>query len=88
MILKLVVLVGLSLYLAVNGDWLFAVLALTALWPMVGLWIAIGLTILLVLVGEVWPAAILGALVIWNLIGNYFFQHHGESHEKGETELR
>lgn len=84
MILKLVVLVGLALYLAVQGDWLLAVLSLAALWPMVGLGIAIVLTVLLVLVGKVWPAAILGALVIWNLVGNYFFQHHRDSHEEAE----
>ncbi len=84
MILKLFVLVGLALYLAVQGDWLLSALALAALWPKVGLGIAIVLTILLILVGNVWSASILGTLVIWNLVGNYFFQHHRESHEESE----
>jgi uncharacterized RDD family membrane protein YckC len=82
--MKLVVLVGLALYLVVQGHWLLAVLALAALWPTVGLGIAIVLTILLVLVGQVWPTAILGTLIIGNLVGNYYFQHRRTSDEATE----
>ena len=74
MILKLLVLVGLSLYLAIQGRWLLAALALFALWPVFGLVIAVILTAILALIGEVWSAVILGALITFNLIGNYYFQ--------------
>jgi len=84
MILKLVVLVGLALYLAIQGDWFLAVLSLAALWPTVGLGFAIVLTVLLILGGQVWPALILGTLIIGNLIGNYYFQHHRASEVKKE----
>ncbi|OGL62042.1 MAG: hypothetical protein A3I72_01930 [Candidatus Tectomicrobia bacterium RIFCSPLOWO2_02_FULL_70_19] len=81
MILKMVILVVLALYLSVQGHWPLAVLALAALWPTVGLGIAIVLTILLALASEAWPAAILGILIIGNLVGNYYLQHRRESDE-------
>ena len=84
MILKLAILVGLALYLTIQGYWFLAVLSLAALWPTVGLGIAIVLTVLLILEEQVWPALILGTLIIGNLIGNYYFQHHRESEVKKE----
>ena len=84
MILKLVVLVGLALYLAVQGDWFLAVLSLASLWPTVGLGIAIVLTVLLILEGQVWPALMLGILIIGNLVGNYYLQHRRQSEETRE----
>ena len=74
MILKLLVLVGLSLYLAIQGLWLLAAIALFALWPGIGLVIAIILTVILALIGELWPAVVLGALITFNLIGNYYLK--------------
>ena len=73
MLLKVVVLVGIAVYFALHGSWFFAVLALAALWPRVGIAIAGLLTILLAFAREVWPAVILAALILFNLLGNYYF---------------
>jgi hypothetical protein len=35
-------------------------------------------------VGQVWPTAILGTLIIGNLVGNYYFQHRRTSDEATE----
>ncbi len=74
MFLKLLVLIGISLYLAIKGHWFLAVLALFALWPNFGIVIAIIITVTLAMIGELWPAVVLGALITFNLIGNYYFQ--------------
>lgn len=70
MILKALVLLGIAIYSARNGEWGLAGLAVTSIVPRVGLFLAILLTVILLVKGWYWPAGIVGGLIVFNLVGN------------------
>jgi hypothetical protein len=70
MILKFVVLIGLAIYFAVVGQWLYCLWAVLCIIPVLGLWLAIALSIVLVVNGFYASGAILIILISINLIGN------------------
>lgn len=70
MILKYAVLIGLAIYLAVIGRWLYAFWAILCIIPALGLWLAIILSIVLIVKGLYVGGAILIALISINLVGN------------------
>ena len=72
MILKIVVLLGIAIYLASNGLWFFAGLAVVSVIPRLGLLTAIALGVLLFVNGNIGVALIVGGLITFNLAGNYY----------------
>jgi len=71
MILKIVVLLGIAIYLALNGLWLLAALAVVSIVPRIGLFTALLLAVFLFVNRSVWPGLIVSGLIAFNLIGNY-----------------
>jgi hypothetical protein len=70
MILKIIVLVALALYLALNKQYLFSVWALLCLIPYSGLFLAILLAVVLLFTPYWIAGVILATLIAINLIGN------------------
>ena len=70
MLLKLLVLVGLAIYFFYAGEPGLAFLALAAIIPGIGLFLAALLTVILVIKTWYGSAAILVGLIIFNLVGN------------------
>ncbi|HEX7182067.1 MAG TPA: hypothetical protein VF756_09505 [Thermoanaerobaculia bacterium] len=70
MVLKVVVLLGIAIYCARNGEWGLAALAVTAIVPRIGLFLAILLAVTLAIKEWYWPAAIVGGLIVLNLVAN------------------
>ena len=70
MLLKFLVLAGVAIYCFNSGEIGLSLLALAALVPSVGLLLAIVLVVIFIIKGWYYSAAIVGALVIFNLVGN------------------
>jgi hypothetical protein len=73
MIIKLLVLVGLAIYFFTAAEPGLALMSLASIIPNIGLLLAFILTIALIVKTWYGSAAILAALIIWNLVGNALF---------------
>lgn len=71
MLLKILVLVGLAIYFYNAGEPGLAFISLAAIIPYTGLFIAIFMTVTLVIKTWYGSAAIVASLIIYNVIGNY-----------------
>ncbi len=87
MILKIVVLLGIAIYLFIEGYWPLTILAIAAIIPSAGLIIAILLAILLLISAQYWVFGILSTLIAWNLIGNYLMQKKSKRTENQMSTL-
>ena len=86
MLLKILVLLGIAVYCAIQGEWWLVAFAVLAMIPRVGLLWAILLTVILAVKGWYLPAGILGGLIVYNLVGNLLVERLSQRSQPGDSE--